>query len=88
MVYANFNLSKRTLQPKLKDEGISFQQIANEVRKDLAVCYLTSGNYQVKAIAHILGYKEQTALIRAFKRWTGKTPGDYMLPGRQPSHKI
>lgn len=84
---ANFNMSKRTLQRKLKDEGISFQHVANEVRKELAVCYLSSGNYQVKAIAHMLGYKEQTALIRAFKKWTGKTPGDYLLLSQKSSPK-
>lgn len=84
---ANFNMSTRTLQRKLNGEGISFQQVANEVRKDLAICYLSSGNYQVKEIAHMLGYKEQTALIRAFKKWTGKTPGDYLMLSRKRTHQ-
>ncbi|GAA4449420.1 AraC family transcriptional regulator [Nibrella saemangeumensis] len=77
-VAANFNVSPRTLQRKLKEEGVSFLQIVDEVRQKLAVHYLTSGNYQIKEVSYILGYNEQSAFIRAFKRWTGKTPTDFL----------
>jgi AraC-like DNA-binding protein len=77
-VASNFNVSPRTLQRKLKEEGVSFLQIVDEVRQKLAIQYLASGNYLIKDVAYILGYNEQSAFIRAFKRWTGKTPVAYL----------
>ena len=76
-VASNFNISVRNLQRKLKEEGTSYQQIVEEVRKGLAINYLSKGYYQLKDIAQMLGYNEQPAFLRAFKRWTGKTPAHY-----------
>ena len=76
-IAANFNISARTLQRKLKEEGISFQQVADEVRKSLAVNYLKAGSYPVKEISYMLGYNELSAFTRTFKRWTGITPAIY-----------
>jgi AraC-like DNA-binding protein len=78
-VAANFNLSPRSLQRKLKDEGVNYLDIVEEVRKTLAINYLNSGNHSLKDISHILGYNEQSAFLRAFKRWTGKTPTEFSL---------
>jgi AraC-like DNA-binding protein len=74
---ANFNSSPRTLQRRLQEEGVSFQQLADSVRKSTALHFLQSGKYPVKEVSHILGYNELSAFTRAFKRWTGKTPGDF-----------
>lgn len=74
---ANFNTSPRSLQRRLQDEGVSYQQVADSVRKSLALNYLSSGSYPVKEISYILGYNELSAFSRAFKRWTGTTPGHY-----------
>lgn len=76
-VAANFNISPRSLQRKLKEEGITYLQIVEEVRKALALHYLKQDYYQIKDIASLLGYNEQSAFVRAFKRWTGQTPSDY-----------
>lgn len=76
-VAANFNISTRSLQRKLQEEGITYLQIVEEVRKSLAMNYLSQGHYQVKDIAYILGYNDQSAFIRAFKRWTNTTPSGY-----------
>lgn len=73
-IAANFNVSPRTLQRKLKEEGISYQDVADEVRKSLAIHYLEEGGYPVKEISYMLGYNELSAFTRAFKRWTGRTP--------------
>ncbi|SDG44730.1 AraC family transcriptional regulator [Chitinophaga filiformis] len=73
-IAANFNVSARTLQRKLKEEGISYQDVADEVRKSLAIHYLEEGGYPVKEISYMLGYNELSAFTRAFKRWTGRTP--------------
>jgi AraC-like DNA-binding protein len=76
-IASNFNISPRTLQRKLKEEGISFQQIADEARKTLAINYLKAGSYPVKEISCMLGYNELSAFTRTFKRWTGRAPGAY-----------
>jgi len=80
-VAGNFNVSVRTLQRKLKDEGASYVQIAEEVRKSLAVHYMQNSNSSIKEISTILGYAEPSAFVRAFKKWTGKTPTEYRTAG-------
>lgn len=82
-VAANFNITSRTLQRKLKEERISFQDIADTVRKDMALHYLQAGKYQLKEISHMLGYHDLSAFSRAFKRWTGKAPAYYSTVGLQ-----
>lgn len=77
-VAANFRMTPRSLQRRLQDESTSFQQIADSVRKSLAIHYLQSGKYQLKEISYFLGYNELSAFSRAFKRWTGKAPLQYM----------
>ncbi|HVI43466.1 MAG TPA: AraC family transcriptional regulator [Chitinophaga sp.] len=74
---SNFNMSTRSLQRRLKDEGVTYQEIADEVRKSLALYYISSGNYPLKDISWMLGYNELSAFTRAFKRWTGSTPVNY-----------
>ena len=76
-IASNFNISSRTLQRKLKEEGINFQQLADEARKTLAINYLKAGSYPVKEISYMLGYNELSAFTRTFKRWTGNTPAIY-----------
>ena len=73
----NFNTSPRTLQRKLQEEGVSFQQLADSVRKSIAMHYLQLGNHPMKEVSYMLGYNELSAFTRAFKRWTGKTPMDF-----------
>ncbi|WP_126245529.1 AraC family transcriptional regulator [Chitinophaga rhizosphaerae] len=75
-VAANFSMSPRSLQRKLAGEGVTFLQVQDEVRKALALDYLRSGHHSVKDIAYMLGYNESSAFLKAFKRWTGKTPGE------------
>lgn len=73
----NFNISTRSLQRKLKEEGYTYLEIVDEVRKNLALNYLTDQRLSVKQVTHILGYNEQSAFLRAFRRWTGTTPAAY-----------
>ncbi|GEM68826.1 hypothetical protein SMI01S_24320 [Sphingobacterium mizutaii NBRC 14946 = DSM 11724] len=76
-VSGNFNISVRTLQRQLKQEGVSYLQIVEEVRKSLAINYITNSASSVKEISSILGYAESSAFVRAFKKWTGKTATEY-----------
>ena len=76
-VAGNFNISVRTLQRKLKEEGVSYLQIIEEVRKSLAIHYIKKSSSSVKEISAVLGYSEPSGFVRAFKKWTGKTPSEY-----------
>lgn len=68
------NLSARTLQRKLQDANLSFTQVVDDVRKELAERYLADAKLDLVDIAFLLGYSEQSAFTRAYKRWTGRAP--------------
>jgi AraC-like DNA-binding protein len=70
-------LSVRNLQRKLSDEGTSFQQLLNEMRKTVAIKYLNDGHMAISEISYVLGFSEPSAFHRSFKRWTGETPQSY-----------
>ncbi|CAN5675323.1 ornithine utilization transcriptional regulator OruR [soil metagenome] len=76
-IAANLNTSSRSLQRKLQEEGVTYQQLSDSTRKSLALNYLGSGQYPVKEVSYILGYNELSAFNRAFRRWTGTTPVSY-----------
>ncbi len=80
-IAANFNTSPRSLQRKLQAEGVTYHQLADTVRKSLALHYLASGKHPVKEISYMLGYNELSAFSRAFKRWTGTSPVHYQQNG-------
>lgn len=63
----------RTLQKKLKEEGISFVMLVGEVRQKLAAHYLQKG-LDAPTIASYLGYAEPSPFLRAFKKWYGMSP--------------
>jgi AraC-like DNA-binding protein len=70
-------MTVRNLQLKLKEEGTSFRILLDEVRKQIAIGYLKDGSESICEIALLLGFADQSAFHHAFKRWTGKTPGEY-----------
>jgi AraC-like DNA-binding protein len=67
-------LSQRTTARRLSSEGLSFSQVLEDLRSDLAKQYLLDQGLSVSRIAWLLGYQEVSAFTHAFKRWTGKTP--------------
>ncbi|MEN0104814.1 MAG: AraC family transcriptional regulator [Pseudomonas sp.] len=71
------NLSERTLQRRLADEGSSYQQLLSDTRQQLAERYLNDGQLPATEIALLLGYSEPSVFFRAFRNWTGLTPGEY-----------
>jgi AraC-like DNA-binding protein len=77
------NLSERTLQRRLADEGNSYQQLLNDTRRQLAERHLRDGRLAATEIALLLGYSESSVFFRAFRQWTGLTPGEYRA--RQPN---
>lgn len=68
------NVSVRTLQRRLDARGLNWQQILDRSREELARQYLTDHGLALTDIALLLGFSEQSAFTRAFKRWTGQTP--------------
>lgn len=73
----HLGISSRTLQRKIKERDTTFKNMIEEVRKDFAFSYLLQSNSKISYIAQVLGYSEQSVFQRAFKRWTGITPGEY-----------
>jgi AraC-like DNA-binding protein len=67
-------MSPRTLQRRLGELDLNFQHLLDRTRAELARGYLLEGNLTLAEIALLLGYSEQSAFNRAFKRWTGQTP--------------
>lgn len=76
-VAEQFALHPRALQRKLQDEGINFKQLLDETRKEAALHYIGDKAVGLPEIAFMLGFSEQAVFQRAFKRWTGKTPGRF-----------
>jgi AraC-like DNA-binding protein len=70
-------MSVRVLQKKLKEEGVTFSEIATNVRRELAKSYLAEKRYTIDDITYLLGFSEPSVFRRAFKTWTGMTPGQY-----------
>lgn len=71
------NKSPDTIRRHLNNEGNSFKEIKESVRRDLAIQQLERSDVPINQIAHRLGFSEPSAFNRAFKNWTGITPGDY-----------
>ncbi len=69
--------SVRTLQRRLKDAGMSYSDLQNDVRKTLALNLLENATLALGEIAFSLGYSEVNAFNHAFRRWIGQSPGDY-----------
>jgi AraC-like DNA-binding protein len=66
--------SRQTLFRKLKAEGVTFEQVLDELRHKLALKYLNRKNVSVNQTAYLLGFSDPAAFSRAFKRWTGASP--------------
>jgi AraC-like DNA-binding protein len=67
-------MHRRTLSRRLKDGGMGYRAIANEVRFEIARQLLTDTQVPLAQIAAALGYSEASAFTRAFRRWSGQTP--------------
>ena len=70
-------ITPRTLHRRLEEEGLTFRQLADDVRKGLALAYLDQRHLAIGEIAYLLGFSSVQAFHRAFKRWTNETPGAY-----------
>ena len=67
--------SPQTLRRRLKQENTSFQEIKDLLRRDMAIYYLSHQELPINDIAERVGFTEPSTFHRAFKKWTGVTPG-------------
>ena len=70
----HLSLHPRTLQRKLKGDGISYSEIVENIRKEVATERLENSNITIMQLSDYLGYKDNTAFTRAFKKWYEVTP--------------
>lgn len=70
-------LSPWTLRRRLENEGFSFQTLLEQTRQSLAIDYVRDTAFNFTEIAYLLGFANPEGFQRAFKRWTGQSPGMY-----------
>jgi AraC-like DNA-binding protein len=76
-------LSPRSLQRILADHGVSFRDVVDDVRKELALVWAASTSEHAAQIAYRLGYADASAFHHAFRRWTGQTVTQFRTHARQ-----
>lgn len=77
VVARRLGLSERTLQRRLAADGLSFQTLVDDARRDLAEGLLSRSDYPLAEVAFLTGFSEQSAFNRAFRRWHDQTPATY-----------
>jgi AraC-like DNA-binding protein len=71
------SLTPRTLQRKLQELGTSYNDVLDQMRRQLAMRYLSEPHMAICEVAYLLGFSESSSFHRAFKRWTGVTPKEF-----------
>ena len=74
---AVLNTSARTLHRQLREEGASLQALKDEVRRQRAIELLQRTQRPIKQVAQAVGFVNEKSFIRAFKAWTGRSPGEW-----------
>lgn len=73
------HLSPRSLQRKLQEQGLTYSQVLEETRRELAVRYIRDSKLSISEITFMLGFSEPSNFSRAFKRWNGVSPSEYRM---------
>lgn len=73
-IAGTLGMSRQTLYRRLREEGVTFEQVFDELRHQMALHYLNGKKTTVYETATLLGFSDASAFSRAFKRWTGKSP--------------
>ncbi|EPM5565861.1 AraC family transcriptional regulator ligand-binding domain-containing protein [Providencia thailandensis] len=84
-VAAKLYISPRTLQRKLAKENINYSDILDKIRCDISIDKLVEEKIRIDSLAELLGYTDSAAFSKAFKRWTGSPPLQYIK--KQGYHK-
>ncbi|MDB5961774.1 MAG: AraC family transcriptional regulator [Massilia sp.] len=78
-------MSAASLQRNLAKEGTTFQSLKDKLRRDMAITYLNTTTMSLTELADKLGFSESAGFQRAFKSWTGSSPGSYRRGENKPS---
>ncbi|MCP5347373.1 MAG: AraC family transcriptional regulator ligand-binding domain-containing protein [Pseudomonadales bacterium] len=78
-------MSSRTLQRKLSEQGLTYQALVDDARREFAERLLRENKHSLSNIAFLTGFSEQSSFNRAFKRWAGQTPRSYRLAAQSQS---
>ena len=76
-VARELGLSSRTLQRRLTGGGTSFQQLVEDIRRELARHYLKQSKVELNETAFLLGFEDTNSFFRAFQVWEGTSPGEW-----------
>lgn len=76
-VARELGITTRTLERRLKEHGLIFKRVIDDVRRDLAFRYLDNERLVLPQVAFLLGYSEIASFMHSFQRWTGTTPARY-----------
>jgi AraC-like DNA-binding protein len=76
-VARELRMSSRTLQRRLTEDGVTFQQLTEIARRELAHHYLLHSSLELNETAYLLGYEDANSFFRAFHKWEGTTPGQW-----------
>ena len=71
------HISLRTLQRRLQEGGLSFQEVLEQARHQLARHYLHNSALELNEAAYLLGYEDSNSFVRAFRGWEGVPPGQW-----------
>jgi len=77
IVASQLNISARTLHRRLKDKQRVYRDVLKDIRKSMALNYLSDNKLTLAEVALMLGYSEQSTFSRAFSSWYGKAPLQY-----------
>jgi AraC-like DNA-binding protein len=78
-IAARLHMSKRTLQRRLQEEGLSYQELVDRVRAEQARSLVGDEGLELADVAFRLGFSDVSSFSRSFRRWTGVSPGRYRL---------
>jgi AraC-like DNA-binding protein len=78
-------LTSRTLQRRLTEAGVTFQQLLEEARRELARHYLSRSRLELNETAYLLGYDEASSFFRAFQQWEGTSPNQWRQKNLVPA---
>lgn len=83
-VARQLGVSRRTLQRRLSEEGTSFSKVLDGARCLVATAHLRQSGSDLWDVANQLAFSDPSAFVRAFRRWTGMTPGQWRRAQRAP----
>jgi AraC-like DNA-binding protein len=81
-------MSVRNLHRHLQKQACSFKELLDDSRRRLAFAYLREAECSVSEVCYRLGFNEPSSFNRAFRRWTGETPGQWRRQALQPAARL